>query len=320
MSKKSTSSEIGHGRSETDNSSKSALRRLKKANSLEKREDPNPVVYSEADTVRLHLSDKVASSASEANLRLQEANGLDSPPKMSIASKDFGPEIQKKLQAQGLDNFSSVLADNTGKKAESLSLIVLENQGIPDGNGELRALDNVIPGQHNRQGHGIDLIGVVDGQPVPIEVKKRAGKGDSMGKGGIRETTMEPETLDLVTSVLHERQHNPAMINEIRQRLARGEPDPALSRKQMAELWTRDSWIKLVKNDTRRAELEQAGIKSEYLDLNNLKAADSPQWRALLNERKTVIVSSGKEGVSNTLMREAVFKRGFDVIVINLEV
>jgi hypothetical protein len=87
----------------------------------------------------------------------------------------------------------------------------------------------------------------------------------------------------------------------------------------MAGLWTRDRWLKLVKDDVHRERLAQAGVSQEYLDLDNLGSAYSPQWRDILDNRTTVIVSDNRQGASTTLMREALFKRGFNVVGINLK-
>jgi len=235
---------------------------------------------------------------------------------MSIAASEFKPETQAALKRQGLDDPNDVLADNTGKKAESLAQTVLKHEGLPDGCRGVQPLRDVIPGHYDNKGSGIDLIGVTaDGRPIPIEVKKRAGDQDSMGQDTVPLGSMEPETLALKEDILRER----ALRGESERHLASGESDRDLSTDQMAGLWTRDRWIKLIKDDERRAGLAQAGISDDFLNLDNLKVADSPQWRAFLDGRMIVVVSGDKDDVTDELFREAVFERGCNVVVINLK-
>ena len=87
----------------------------------------------------------------------------------------------------------------------------------------------------------------------------------------------------------------------------------------MAGLWTRDRWIKLVKNERQRETLAQAGVNEEFLNLDNLKNAYSPQWSKILDSRTTVIVSTMKDDVTNTLKDQALFQRGCNVVGINLK-
>jgi hypothetical protein len=144
------------------------------------------------------------------------------------------------------------------------------------------------------------------------------GLGDSVGKSDVSLDAMEMETLALKEDILRERTVNPALRAKAEQ-LMPDEPDPELSTEQMAGLWTRDRWLKLAKNEDHRNRLLEAGVAPEYLSLNNLEHAYSPQWRAILDGRSTVIVSDDRDGVTNTLMREAAFKRGFNVVGINLK-
>jgi hypothetical protein len=243
-----------------------------------------------------------------------------SPPNMTIAASEFKPETQAALKEQNLDDPNDALADNTGKKAESVTRTVLRSEGLPDGSGGVQCLKDVIPGHYDNKGSGIDLIGVTaDGRPIPIEVKKRAGDQDSMGRDTVPLENMEPETLALKEDILREREVNPAMQGEGERRLTNGKPDQDLSTDQMAGLWSRDRWLKLIKNDERRAELAQAGVSKEFLNLDNLKAADSPQWRTFLDGRTTVVVSGARDDVTNVLFQEAVFERGCNVAFVNLK-
>lgn len=87
----------------------------------------------------------------------------------------------------------------------------------------------------------------------------------------------------------------------------------------MGGLWTRDRWLKLLKDPARRSDLSEAGIKEEFLDMGNFERPESPQWRALLDSRTTVIVGKHRDRASGDLTREAVFDRGCNVVGIDLE-
>jgi hypothetical protein len=240
-------------------------------------------------------------------------------PKYSLAASRFQPETSAALKQQSLDDADSVLNDASGGKAEATAQTVLKHEGLPSATADSQKLEDVIPGHYDHM-HGIDLVGISeDGKPIPIEVKKRAGIGDSLGGDSIPEDKMEPETLALKDDILRERSVNPALREEAAQMADRARPEPELANEQMAGLWTRDRWLKLVKDDVHRERLAQAGVSQEYLDLDNLGSAYSPQWRDILDNRTTVIVSDNRQGASTTLMREALFKRGFNVVGINLK-
>jgi hypothetical protein len=251
----------------------------------------------------------------------QTGSGLEnSPINIGIKASEFKPETVAALKRQGLDNPDEVLGDKSGKKAEATSLTVLQHEGLPTGNRERLALDNIIPGQYDEQGHGIDLIGITnEGRPIPIEIKKRQNPlNDSMGNDAVPLEKVEPETLTLRDDVLRERQVVPALraLNEGRKE---GDPDQELSTDQMGGLWTRDRWLKLVKDDGHREKLAQAGVDEEYLNMENLKSAYSQQWRKILDGRTTVIVSTLKDDVTNRLKDQALFERGCNVVVIDLK-
>lgn len=240
----------------------------------------------------------------------------------TLNASSFKPETKAALAAQGLDDPDSVLADQTGGKAEETARLVLKQEGLPQGD-HTEPLKDVVPGHYDNRGHGLDLVGVnAKGQPVPIEVKKRSDPAqDSLGQDSAE---LSPEALKLKEDILRERTYNPAMRvkgEALADSAAKGMPelDPELSNEQMAGLWTRDAWLKLIDNPDQRAALSQAGVAEEYLNKDNLKNAYSPQWNDILHNRTTVIVSGSKDDVTNTLARQAAFKRGFDVSVINLK-
>jgi hypothetical protein len=238
--------------------------------------------------------------------------------KAQIQASRLSTETKQTLSARGLDDPDAILADNKGGQPEQYAQVVLKQEGLPMTGGENERLQDVVTGTYDGV-HGFDLIGVApDGRPIPIEVKKRMGTTDSVGKSDVSLGTMEPETLALKDDILRERAVNPALQAKAEQ-LMPDEPDPELSTEQMAGLWTRDRWLKLVKNEDHRSRLLEAGVAPEYLSLDNLKHAYSPQWRAILDGRTTVVVSDDRDGVTNTLMREAAFKRGFNVARINLK-
>jgi hypothetical protein len=214
----------------------------------------------------------------------------------------------------------AILDDDSGDKAEEATGIILRHEGLPDGSGEPIELKSVIPGTYAGR-KGIDLVSATpDGRPVQIEVKKRASKTDSVGEGGADQGDLEPETLALGGDILRERELNPGLHYRRDIQLGPAALGPELSAEQMAGLWTRDRWLKLVKGNRHRARLLEAGVADEYLDLNNLSvAADTPQWRALLDGRTTVIVSGFRDSAGSTLADEAMFKRGFSVVMLNLD-
>jgi len=241
------------------------------------------------------------------------------PPSNTLNASSFKPETKAALAANGLDDADATLADNQGHRAEETARIVLKHEGLPQGQTTV-PLKEVVPGQHTGR-HGIDLVGVTaDGQPVPIEVKKRADPAqDSVGKDSAE---LCPKTLKLKEQMSTEEAKLAALNlkgGTSAEGAAQGAPDPEHSNEQMAGLWTRDGWLRLVDDPARSAALQKAGVDAQYFDQANLENPYSPQWNDILRNRATVIVSGDKDNVTDKLMREAVFKRGFDVSVINLK-
>lgn len=240
--------------------------------------------------------------------------------RVDIAASEFSEETKQQLEANGVGNMDGVLADDGGKQAEKLTQVVLKNEGIPLQGGKRQDLTDIVPGQYDAAGHGIDLVGVADdGSPIILEVKKRQNpKRDSLGDSDVSSDKYEPETHALIADIERERDVNPSKRYSYEHRNT-DEPDRELSNMQMGDLWVRDRWLKLAKDPENKARLIDAGVNSEYLDLDNLKAADTQQWGDILNNRTTVIVSTDKEDVTRTLMKEAAFSRGFHVVGINLK-
>ena len=242
------------------------------------------------------------------------------PIPMDIKASEFQPETQQVLRENGLDNGDVVLADHRGKNAEAVVATIFGFEGLPEGNLERTKLKNIVPGHYNSQRHGIDLIGVTaDGKPIPIECKKRQRpKKDSLGDDSISDDRLEPESLMLRDEILREREINPAM-RLTSENLGQTTPDSELSLDQMGGLWTRDRWLKLVKDGDNYERLRQAGVSEEYLSIDNLGRPYSEQWRDILDRRIVVIVTTEKENVSNLLYSQALFERGCNVAVLNLK-
>ena len=297
--------------------------------------------YAEADGLQETAQDYVSNANSKINGRIESLVELNRPvsgmwavgsakgkaeiaeekkqdmsPLGRLMASQFTPNLIAQLEREGLNHHESILEDDTGKKAESVARIVLSYSGIPSSGGFLY-LKNVISGQYNEKGNGIDLIGVTeDGKPIIMEIKKRKYPNrDSMGQDNIQIDNLEPETLILQEDILRERKFNPDMREDALKRAERGEPDPELSTDQMSKLWVCDRWLKLIKNDKLRTELSRAGIRQEFLDTQSLGHS---QWDTIMDGRTTVIVSAGKDDVTTSLYREALFKRGFNVAIIDL--
>jgi hypothetical protein len=211
-----------------------------------------------------------------------------------------------------------VLADDSGTKAEQVTQTVLKNEGLPDGSGGTIKFKEVVMGQHDNNNHGIDLIGVTeDGRPYPIEVKKRQDQSkDSMGND--RAQNLLPQTEKLRQDVLRERVVNPAMHSRY-ENLPHGEPDPELSNRQMGGMWTRDCWLRLTEDPIHRQRLLEAGLNEKYLNPDNLDHAYSKEWKEILDNRTTMIVSGEKDRATAKLMRQAALQRGTDVFILDLE-
>lgn len=301
--------------------------------------------YAEADGLQETAQDYVSNANSKINGRIESLVELNRPvsgmwavgsakskaeiaeekkqdisPLGRLMASRFTPNLLAQLERKGLNHPESILEDDTGKKAESFARIVLSYSGICISGSFLR-LKNVISGQYNDKGNGIDLIGVTeDGKPIIIEIKKRKNPNrDSLGQDNIQMDKLEPETKILLTDIQREREFNPAMRERALERAEQGGPDPELSAAQMSKLWVRDRWLKLIKDDKLRTELASAGIRHEFLDTESLgHAADTSQWNTIMDKRTTVIVSAGKDDVTTSLYREAVFKRGFNVDIIDL--
>lgn len=134
-----------------------------------------------------------------------------SPPITQLKASEFKPETRAALKEQGLDESSIVLDDNTGGKAEAAVQTILKSEGLPTGDGQTLPLQEVVPGQYAGP-NGIDLIGVTaEGNPLVIEVKKRASTTDSMGQDSVPLANLEPETLALREQILKERALNPVL-------------------------------------------------------------------------------------------------------------
>lgn len=264
------------------------------------------------------------------------------PEVSNLATSELRPQTLAVLQAEDrqLLDADAIMADNTGVLAERYAQVVIKSEGLPVGRGRvlMSEVTSLKLGDTNR---GVDLIGVeqrvsretgqVEGVPNLIEVKKRLGT-DAMGRDAIQFENMEPETKQLMADIKAERAMDP--IREQRAEALRAQAqqempnnpemwdsyDEEMSTAQMGGMWARDRWLKTIKDPEVAAQLRQAGVSERYLDLDKLRDPYSPEWRDILDRRRVIMVTYGKEGASTSLLRDAVFRRHADVLGLRLGV
>jgi len=247
------------------------------------------------------------------------------------------PETRAALHAQGLTS-ASIADDHSGDQAEACTRTVLEREGIPDGSGGMEPVKRVVPGTHDRK-HGIDLIAVTqDGQPAPIEVKKRLDASSAaLEDKPVSKDALEPE----VQRAKQERErqlqlyrdgkrsqlrpdHAATWKPEVAQwqrtmetDLARSRPDeqgvPRLSVEQMDDLWVKDRYLKLLRTDGGPERLQTAGVDPKYCQIENFvdshgSLTDTSLWDDILSQRTTVIVSPADDPAGKVLFDQAVFE------------
>lgn len=240
-----------------------------------------------------------------------------------IRASQIGEKLEALKESLGIKELDEVLDDNSGKKAEELTRMVLEERGLPIGDGNYLSFKSVIFGQYNEANNGIDLIGVTEkGEPVLIEVKKRStSKRDSLGISNVQNDYFEKETIGMQNQIVDEYHKNFELLTRVnsRQNAIPPIPDPELSSEQFGKLWSRDRYFKAIKNKEVRENLINAGIASNFLDINRLSSnAFIPEWEKILNNRVAVIVSSKKDNVTKSVLRQAIFRKKINTTIIDL--
>ncbi len=264
---------------------------------------------------------------------------------MKVRSELFSDDTQEKLA----EDFSrdAVLADHN--LAEEYASRVFELEGIPDGNGGVEKVKGeVVSGHYEKRGEGgvgIDLVAADDnGVPIPIEIKKyrqtSAAHLENRSVGGQNDKKLEDEvarwkaereklvqTKQQGSEVRISREAfetNPSVEHwqrrvawdELRMAEYKGE----LPVQQMDDLWTRDRWLKIIKEDEGRGRMRQAGVGEKYLDYDKLRDDPNlPEWQDILDQRTTVIVSDSGGDTGQAMFLQAV-QEGRSRAVIKIEV
>lgn len=260
-----------------------------------------------------------------------ERQGVINPEISILRANELHPETRAALGNEDprLLDGNAIMQDNTGQLAEKYARVVLRNEGMPIDTGRV-PLKDVL--DLKTSSAGIDLVGVEETMtsggaservPVLIEVKKRAGV-DNLGKDRI--THLEPETQGLIQTIRDERSKDLFTQQRVEERLKQAQRefpnqperwddyDEELSRLQMGGMWARDRWIKIIKEPAAVEQLRQSGVSERYLNLDNLRDPYSPEWQAILDRRKIVIVTHARDAASPNLTRDAIFRRHADVI------
>jgi hypothetical protein len=171
------------------------------------------------------------------------------------------------IEARYAENPRSTRAQ--GDRGEAIALATIKEFGLPVAGG-WREIDTVIAGQYDAV-HGIDLVAVVDGKPVPIEVKYH----------------QRPTLSDYPLTVFGNEAELPANL-------------------EMGDGWIRNRWRALLENPEKRLELARAGLKSSYLSPANFADDTSPAWGEVLSNRRVAVISDrGTEAVNGTIVRQA---------------
>lgn len=80
---------------------------------------------------------------------------------------------------------------------------------------------------------------------------------------------------------------------------------------QMDDLWTQDRWLKLSRSEEGRDRLVKGGVDPRYLDYDKMsQSPDSAEWRTILDQRASVIVSDDSGSVGRHMTHQVVFERG----------
>lgn len=195
-------------------------------------------------------------------------------------------------------------------QAERYAAVVIENEGIPNGNGgTLRVRDKVVSGQYDNQNHGIDLVAAKqDGTPIIIEIKdyhqpSSAKLSDDSLTGA--HDPFEPEVEQLMKTRKEAIYQDHSCLDQ---------PSEV---KQMNDLWVRDRWLKLIKNEEGRARLRTAGVDERYLNPQIMDNMDSLEWQKVMDNLTIGLVCDRSGNPGRVLVSQVLFeKRGKNIFTI----
>lgn len=237
-----------------------------KAQSIEPGEQKLDAVLSSGDRSAGH--EQLVKEATTRSEELEAAR----QHQISIADLSQGARTELQRDLQAIDAKYANNPDSTkakGDRGEAIARVAIEERGLPTETG-WRDVDAVVAGQYDGV-HGIDLVAVQDGKPVVIEVKYH---------------------------------HRPILAEHEEKEL--GLEGKLATNLEMGDGWTRRRWQALLRDDEKRLELALAGVDSSYLTEANFATADSTAWKAILSNKRVVVISDpGSEGVNGTLMRQA---------------
>jgi hypothetical protein len=264
---------------------------------------------------------------------------------MKVRSELFSDDTQEKL-AEDFPR-GEVLADHN--LAEEYASRVFELEGIPDGNGGVEKVKGeVVSGHYEKRGKGgigIDLVAADDnGVPILIEVKKYqqtsaahlenrsvGGQNDKKLEDGVanwkaeREKLVQTKQQGSEVRISREAFETQPSVEHWQRRvewdeLRMSEHDGNLPVQQMDDLWTRDRWLKIIKEDEGCARMRQAGVDEKYLDYDKLRSSlHLPEWQDILDRRTTVIVSDSGGDTGKQMFLQAM-RDGRSKSVIKIEV
>lgn len=251
---------------------------------------------------------------------------------MKLDAARFSKETKSTLEQQGM-TADKVLADHN--LAEDYAGEVLEMEGMPDGGGGTEGVCGVASGHYEKRGEGgvgIDLVAAdMEGAPMPIELKDTINP-ETRSLSDYEVKRLEPEVKcwkDKREAQVRAKQQGSLAdirpdaeanwkpeVEDWRQGIAQDEVRIQESKKgelpvqQMDELWTRDRWLKLIKEPEGRKRMTDIGVNEKYLNYDRLRSSpDLPEWRDILDRRTTVVVSGREGDVGKRLSDQAVFER-----------
>jgi hypothetical protein len=201
-------------------------------------------------------------------------DGVEAARVNRVKISDLSTDARQKLDEQlaELDTRHAGNPDSPkarGDRGEAIACAAIAELGLPTEQG-WREVQSVVDGKYDTV-HGIDLLAVMDGKPVIVEVKYH----------------QRPILSDYV-------------LREFRERAAQ---DSFL---EMGDGWTRDRWRQLLANADRKVELARSGLKNAYLNPANFTSDESPLWADILASKRVVVLSEpGSDGVNRTLVRQA---------------
>lgn len=199
-------------------------------------------------------------------LEAARANTLDIAELSASAQQELTRQLRD-VEAHHAEHPDSPKA--RGDHGEAIARAAIGDRGLPTERG-WRKVEAVVDGKYDAV-HGIDLVAVMDGRPVIIEVKNQ-------------------QRPVLSEYCLKEFGHDASQDSFL----------------EMGDDWTRTRWRQLLGDSTKRAELMRAGVKSEYLSRARLEDTSLPQWADILSSKRIVVLSDSESaGVNRTLVRQA---------------